>query len=264
MKLNPTIKHSVLGASLVLALCASSQAAMLLAVDFNDVRGTPTVTSPTETGFQAFDRDTATEDTTVGNATQTYATLGGNITVRFEFLFGQGLAQLGVPRDRGLNNLGDNGTFTQGDLLRDLFTNVNETTNGTTIYLSGLAANTPYQIKLFSYDNSNANSLFAYYDTTATTGVGGTKTGTGTGTLLGQFNNQSGAGTYPNDNNDFSLTATVTSSATGFISLGHTSSLSGGAVNGFELTAVPEPSSAMAFVSGLAFLIVRRRRSATI
>lgn len=115
---------------------------------------------------------------------------------------------------------------------------------------------------MYSYDhNSNANSVFSLYDTNATTGAGGTKSGTGTGTTLATFNNQNGEGTFHDENNDYSSTSIVTFNSMGFLSLGNTSYIGSGAINGFGLTLIPEPSSVMACVTGAALLLTRRRRA---
>ena len=128
-------------------------------------------------------------------------------------------------------------------LYEDYYYN-NATANGLGIGLSiaGVAPNTDYDVTLWSYDMDNIFSPTAtgWGPAGATTGTSGSVTNI--------------AEPYPTTKSDYSTTIRVRSSSTTLEMFGTTTSGSGGTrLNGFALTAVPEPSS-MALASLVALL----------
>ena len=261
--MNPAIKRSLLGASLLVSLAASGQAAMLLAVDFNEINSTP-VTSPTQSGFQAFNIDRGSNNTTSGARTANFtASDASTITVNLP----NGAT---ISRDRGTGNgITNSGAFTYSDLYRDMAVHIirNSPAVGgatptlaqvqaaTSMSLTGLNANRTYTIRLWSVNPGFDNNVVAEWFnlTPQTFAVQGAETSLGTITNLSASN--------PTSNTAFSILATVTSNQNGELYFRQSTPSGSGHFNGFEL--IPEPSSAMALVSSIALLLgIRRRRTA--
>ena len=205
-----------------LALTATSANAALLAIDINNGA------SPTETGF-------------VGQNTSgvVHATTAGNITVSFT---GQQ-----AHHDRGASGGVNN------DLYRD-FIFENNTGNSPDITLTltgpGVAASTDYILTFYAYDSGDNSRR------TGIAGISGT-----TGTTLGPVINL--ATGVPDTLDEYAVTGTFTSDGAGTLTFGIDGLPGGGertVLNGFQLEAVPEPSTtALLGLGGLA-LILRRRK----
>jgi len=254
----PTIKRSLLGASLLVSLAASSQAAVILAVDFNRINTTP-ATSPTQSGFQAFN---ITESTTGARTASFTASDASTITVNLP-------VGTTTSRDRGTTRVPNVGAFTYSDLYRDLAVQIGRNTGAaggatptlaqvvaaTSMSLTGLTANRTYTIRLWSVNPDNDNNQTAtWFNLTPQT-----FTSQGAEISLGTILNV--AISNPTSNTDYSILATVTSNQNGELYFRQSMSSGSGHINGFEL--IPEPSSAMALVSSIALLLgIRRRRTA--
>ncbi len=131
--------------------------------------------------------------------------------------------------------------------MRDLVTALTLTSTGTTFSLSGLDANTPYTIQIWALDRGfNYNASHSFFETTG-----------GISTSLGTVINSTTA--TPANNDEFSVTGTVTSDGSGVVNIGHTASAGNGAIDGFQLTVIPEPSAALLGMVGSLLLLSRRR-----
>lgn len=245
MKIKSLLALAAILASTGAVTTASAQT--VLAVDFNasfDANST-TETSIAFSGFNTL---------TNGGSLNPSATFGA-YTVQF---FGA------TVQGRYRSSLTDSGSFTYNDMMEDLATNFNRVLNASAtsattptanaFTISGLQANTTYQIQLWSLDRSFNNGAVQYWwNTTSGTGA--------SATLLGSITNSTSI--LPTSNDSYSVVGTVTSSATGTLSFGHVTTLGNGVLNGFVLSAIPEPSAfaALAGLFTLGFAAYRRRRS---
>ena len=208
--------------SVALAAVSSTHATDLLAIDINHG------TSPTEAGF-----------TGQNSSGVVHSTTAGDITVSFTGQ--QGTFDRGASG--GVNN----------DLYRD-FIFENNTGNSPDITLTltgpGVAASTDYILTFYAYDSGDATRR------TGIAGISGT-----TGTTLGPVISQ-GTG-VPDTLDEYAVTGTFTSDGAGTLTFGIDGLPGGGertGINGFQLEAVPEPSTtALLGLGGLA-LILRRRK----
>lgn len=132
----------------------------------------------------------------------------------------------------------------------------NSTTNGVgvTLSISGITPNTDYDVTLWSYDEDNIFSV-----TPTTWGPSGTTTGTS-----GSITNV--ASPYPTDLSFNRTTIRVQSTTSTLDIFGTTTGGTGGTrLNGFELSRVPEPSTAVLTAIGALSMmgfsgVVRSRR----
>lgn len=202
--------YILLSSALGLALLSASAHAAVLSIDFG------TGTSPVEPGFTA---------QTTGTAT-TYSTSFGDISV----------ASTGNFFNRSAG-----GTYTSAALYGD-FNFINSTTSAMTITLAGpgIAANTAYDLRFYSYDSQHGSGG----GTVTYTGV----SGTGGSTSINYSN------AFVNDN---ASTATFTANGSGEIVIDVTGTNEGPRVNGLEV--IPEPSVALLGGIGLLALLRRRR-----
>ena len=151
-----------------------------------------------------------------------------------------------ASRDRGTGNTnGPGGDTANNDMWRDfIFGNGSDLAGeGLDITITGLLANTDYNVRLWGWDDSSNNGRTALWN----------------GNLL----------TFPSDPDptdldDYVVAFTATTNGSGTLVLQGRAVNTGQPhnvfVNGFELVAVPEPGSlALALIGGL--LMVRRRRS---
>lgn len=256
MKLNSLIKSglrpfrsagSAIAAAIALSL--SADAAVVLAVDFGGNSGN------LQSGFQGF---TNPPDAAI-SATQSYSgisvTLSGGVQTN-------GTTGYLNARDRP-HAPPDAGAFTNFSLLRDRIVangGSNAALHGVLLTIGGLMANTDYTIQVWGFD------------TRAAVDGGGAKAGTnvlwdnsnGSDYELGRYTMT--AGQLPVDNNSFSITATVTTDASGVLMVrsfnpGSDRIDGPGIMNGFVLSIVPEPSSSLLILSGAGLFLVKRRRT---
>lgn len=171
--------------------------------------------------------------------------VGGGVLANVTVAFPQG-----GNRDRAAPL--SSGAFTQGDLYRDLFTGLSETSTGTTFSISGLAANTSYNIRIYSLDSANNNNAeYIWYNTTG-----------GTSTEIGRITNKTGLvpASDAAAQSAFSVFATVTTNASGTLTFGHIDPAGTGTINAFVLESIPEPSRVLLLGLAGAFCVMRRRR----
>jgi|GEM_PF-4749841 len=244
------MKHTTLCllAAGILAFAPSVHAQVILAVDFgNTVTG-----SAVESGFQGFVPAGSTNSNTPTNPSQTFGTIPDpQFTVAFP----------GAAGFRYRSEIADTGSFTYGDLLEDLATNFNRTTyvdsttrpGSDTFTISGLSANTTYSIRLWSLDRAfNNGTVMHWYNTTGGTGASSVLIGTVTNSTSPIFSS----------NTDYSTFGTVTSDSSGVIRIGALVQGTGsGQLNGFELSAIPEPSTYALLLTGAGLLVWLRRKA---
>jgi hypothetical protein len=230
----------------------------VIGIDFgrNETAGagivSETGTSALEPGFRGF---TLGQNFGTGIATLSYPGISplfstGTVIIDLQGDAGGAAGQMG-GRDRGSPL--DNGAFTFGDLLRDGVARTKQTSGGDfTFRISGLNPNFAYSIRIWSGDSTaDAGTTFNWFDTTSGS--------TPIGSVFNGPNNPLTA----TSNEDYSVFANVTSNAAGQLQFGVVStngSATAGWTNGFMLSAVPEPSSAMlTTLAGLTFFARRRR-----
>lgn len=155
------------------------------------------------------------------------------------------------------SGLSDSGSFTLGDLLIDRVVatvaagKTNEAGSGLLLQLSGFEASTQYEIQLWGYEHNNRGTAknVEFFDLSS-----------GSEISLGSYTTT--INQLPLTNDDFSITAIVTSDAAGNIILKSRSNFDGiGIFNGVTVTAVPEPGlPALLLIGSTALLLQRRRR----
>lgn len=265
------MKHLLFAASLGVSTTCASFAQTVIAVDYG-LSGSSI--GGAETNFTSATRTSSSS----GQAASETVTVNGVQAT----LFGNGTAM--GARERS-SAIADSGSFTYGDLLQDGFTNIARTsapgtttseknTNAltaspttNTLSISGLAASTSYVIRIWAVDTRTASgspvgSTWSWYDTT-----NGFASATLIGTLVqpntATANNAAFLATLTN-NNVYSVSATVTSTAGGVLNFGLVNGDSSGFINGFELSAIPEPASAAALfgLAAVGAFATRRRRGA--
>jgi len=118
--------------------------------------------------------------------------------------------------------------------------------------IAGLSANTEYDITFYSFDeNGSRTSVFTDYTGSEDSLVGSIA-----------YSNLSGAGSGdPTFDSEYSLTAEVTTDSAGRLIFSDTEAGNAPVLDGFQISAVPEPSSvAMAGLGGLSLFMFRRRK----
>ena len=232
-------------------------AATILRVDFQPSGG---VLEPDNGPWSAFSAAVIGPPAT-SIATQTYATVQGNVTLTATTTGGNGIAYF----DRGPGNGGTDGVnpgFTLAEAYRDaLFNN-----NGPfTLNISGLQPNTLYDLNLYSWDSVNG-----FAGPNAPTGTTYTlNVGTGPSPIQNLWvfdpNPQ-----FPTSNGQYMETAAWTSNAAGVIEFALSSNNSQGPrINALELSTfiaapVPEPSTlTLLAIGGLVAAGACRRKRLT-
>jgi hypothetical protein len=215
---------------LVFATCffvsTKSSEAALLAVDFGRIVGS--VPTPVQPGFSGMAG--ATSDPLKTNVFGVY-----NVTVAGDGFYNAGF------------NAG-NVAPSVAALYEDYYYS-NSTVNGVgvTLSIAGIAPNTPYDLTLWSYDEDN---IFSPTPTV----WGPTLTTTGTSGSITDF-----ASPYPTDLSFNSTTIRIQSTTTTLTVFGTTTSGGAGTrINGFSLSAVPEPSSGLLAVICIVTVLGRR------
>lgn len=249
------IKFFALLAIFGIMLTAQLPAQLLLSIDFNSKPSSGSA-SPTEAGYQGANvNDVAFS----GPYTQMFTSLNTvytSGTVSLTIAGGVSLSSTGdiLSRDRSATTA-NNGSFTYQALYRDFI--ISKGIDGgkprMAIGLSGLSANTYYDVTFFLYDNNNSGSA----DISSTTGTGAVS-GSVTWTNAHTFN-----GANPNENMIFSTTLRVQSDALGNLSFLNTTNSGAGyqsILNGIQIAAVPEPSAALLLSVSLGVLCIFRRR----
>lgn len=233
---------------LLLTLCsASASAATLLSVDFGGGNA--------ETGFTKWTigADGASiRSTTVGSYGLTMA---GGVTAA-------DLTTLNTRyslNDRSRGGPADSGAMTYGDVFSDRAVatlipgQTLQTGAGLLLQISGFEPNTAYVVQLWGYEHNNTGTakFVDFYDLSS-----------GIEALLGGYTTT--AGQTPLTNNDFSITATVTTDANGNLIFKSRSNYDGlGIFNGITVSsvaAVPEPTVGMLGALGVMGIVMRRRR----
>lgn len=233
----------------------------LLSVDFGRedtlAAGVTSTTggTPLEPGFQGFYASGAAVYS--GELSRTYTGLNNTFTTGSATVSVLGAAAAGSigGRDRGTPL--DSGAFTYGDLLRDGIARTNLTSVGGqyTFKIGGLLPVTTYEIQLWGANSTaDAGTIYSWYNTT------------GGSSLMGTITNGPNNPLTAVSNNDYSVLANVTSSATGELLFGVTSSngsATAGFINGFVLNSapIPEPSALLMGALGAGWILSRRRAS---
>jgi hypothetical protein len=237
--------HTSIFTSLTLVLLASTQA-QSLNVEFGPDG------SATEQGFTNLSATGTVLSTNPAN------TLGRDITIT---LSTAGTANATNLRSRNDSRLIDGGAFTFNELYDDFFRADGGVAPILRVQVGNLEANTPYVFTIYSFDiqgNGGSGTATNTMDYVAT----------GSSVAFGQITYQGGADAVaPTTNNQYSVTTTLLSSATGVISVDarYVSSVGGSApyaaavVNGIQLQ-IPEPSSTLLALLAGAPLLLRRRR----
>lgn len=221
----------------------------ILGVDF-DVSGA----ANTQSGFQSFP---ITSGNTNGPLGQAFPVSDPGVTsgsVTATVANGTSAAGTGVLLTRDRSTPTNTGTFTYANLYRDVLV-ANPSATTLVLQLSGLNPSTSYAVELFSYDNSNSSATVTFADMTA-----GSSGGTASYTYAGGTSNFNAT----TSNDVFGRTLTATSTAAGVLTFGVTTTSSNNSqaeLNGFQISATPEPSSLAISIGAGALLLARRRRS---
>lgn len=245
--------------ALVCALGIAARGAPVLSLDFNDRSGTGNLTiSPTQSGFTSFLQSTNNATTPLTNS---YATSIGTLDVTvggYQTTSGTtgGFLDRGAPPNNPPS-------FTYSDLYRDfLFTNV--AGGNLSLAIKGVQPNTDYELTFWSSDVfTDPMNNFAEVITNQIAAAGATVGATGTITFDSTQNATSnmqhsftGIFRSTTDTLSFNFTdITVTAITNDVVRL-----------NGFQLSAVPEPSAVAVWLIAAAAAIawhIRRRKIAS-
>jgi hypothetical protein len=122
--------------------------------------------------------------------------------------------------------------------------------SGLNLSIQGVTPNAPYRVKLWSYNAENS-----FYPTPTQFGPRAGSDTSGTSGSVTQF-----ASPQPTSLDDYSTTIIVSSTTNTLdIHAASTASFGGTRMNGFELSAVPEPSALVIGMIGWAFVAASRR-----
>ena len=230
--------------SVIVFTAGSARAAIVLAVDFGRSDAGSLLVEP---GFSAFHITGANRDPGV-TETQTFGAFSVSVFPANVDAGNRGAS----GRDRGAPL--DTGSFTYGDLLRDLVTRIAQgDVSGNPVEsmrITGLAPLTQYTLQLWALDTGSGadNEVSEWYNMSS-----------GSNIFLGNITNDT---TSPvvTSNNDFSILVPVTTSAAGELRIGSVFPASQGQINGFTLDLVPEPSTGVLALAAGVFTFQRRQR----
>lgn len=233
-----------------MALPAAS-AAPLLAVDFGrNIGNDPGSPSPTQAGFNGMSGNFPLgPDALPPSLSSVFGAY--TVTVSGDPYLGSDYSRVGFE-DTAAAAAGIDPSIRA--LYQDALINNLDLNDGSGLNLSiqGVAPNTPYKLKLWSYNAENT-----IYSTPTSFGPRAGSNTTGTTGSVTQF-----ATPLPTTLDDYSATITV-SSATGTLDIhaASTDNFGGTRLNGFELSAVPEPAAAS--LAGIAAVLLggHRRKS---
>lgn len=228
-------------ATAVVAASASAKAEPILSVDF----GGTAVQGGFTGAFTAFSDSQG--PLTVSFQVPESVVASGNIQAGIAGSLDFSAAKMNV---RTRLSPANDGEFTYSNLFRDRVVDITSGGEGLFLQLSGLDPNTPYSIQVWGYDSGKAGD-FKLFDRTD-----------GNNLLLGGYTVTAGA--VPLSNDGFSVLGLVTADASGSIVVQAKSNIDGaGIMNGFVLSAVPEPGTAAALLGGMGVLMLggRLRRS---
>ena len=236
-------KHITPMKSTLFLLSVLSAAPAVAATSFFDVDSDSAGSTNTQANYLSIDGVGSSTDSASGYT----VTLGG--------------ALVGDDRDRGVATTSSgfiqvpDDTF--GALYRDFV--FARGSAPITVGLTGLEANTVFRISIFSYDGGATNGADTADAVQQTVTLGGSVVGTLNYT--GDQGDPQGTEPDTSTNNDNRIDFTATSDASGAISFTTESAADQGArLNGIIIESVPEPSSALLSLIGLATL-ARRHRS---
>lgn len=244
--LTPSLK---LASVLILGCGASVSAQTILSVDFGSVNN-----PAAQTDFVVFN---TSENATAGPIVRNYTNLNLDWTasgsVSVTLASGTNLAATGnmIARNR-TGTAANSGSFTYNALYRDLV--IAQNSANMRIGITGLNANTYYDVRIYAYDHDNAGTaLFA--------------NATGTNTVSDTISWTAGGinGANPDENLRFSTVLRVLTDSNGSLIIANTRQ-SGGSnqaiINGIEIAAIPEPATAgvLFSVGALGAALARRRR----
>jgi len=262
----------------LLLCCLSCYAnAALLSVDFA-AAAAPDPGNPLQPGFQEWVMGSASDTAPpVTNPTKSFSTSAGSIVATIAggssiaAFSGIGNIQINTRARAGIANSGD---FTQSALLNERFVSTGSPTNvatpsgignGLYLRLTGLAASTTYTIQVWGVDYTAGalkSGYFHLFDAT-NEGAGYTSLPSLGSYSIGSTPSSGGASsgiTTISNNNQYSVTANVTTDSTGTLIVKSISNIDGsGIMNGFVL--IPEPSSAVLLFGAMGGLVLLRRRS---
>src|SRR5690606_30887667 len=181
--------------------------------------------------------------------------VSGEVTLQFHTGSAQGRTRTGSS----VNGLVDSDDFTYGDLLRDLHTaltlGVKSAATVANLTLSGLDANTEYDVQIWSLDPQyGGTETFTWWDLS----LYDSEDSESEPVLIGEIINQTSP--TPTSNDAFSTIGRLTSNAAGELILSQTATAGDGAINGLTISLVPEPGSMMLLGLGGLGLMARRRR----
>lgn len=240
--MNPPLKNTLLAATALFALAQPAQAALMINMGLTTTDGQGP--SGADTAWNAYTTPSASTNTgqlTTYNST-TFAGVTGAYNVGVQFIFnGTTGGRRSIDRNTTANG---NNNFYNNWVGFDGASGTGITTM--TLTFTGLPANTSFVLTSYHYDANDQKGKF-------TTSLTGTQ----------QFSIGNGAAVKTNFIYDFSLTSNNSGTATiDYINVSSGSRVEQFMVmNGLELNAIPEPTTALLGSLGMFFLLRRRRQA---
>ncbi len=254
-----SLRKASLGVVVVFLLPHLSRGAFLN-VQFGETAD-PTV----QTGFQLFPASTATSPapTPISYPVSDPSVAASQVTVGLENGYGVGatgiLAGGTEVTSRYRGYAASTGTFTYGSMYGGMIFSTGG--NFLSTQISGVNPNTPYQVTLYAYDNSNSQTI-SFYNITGSTG--GSPITPGPANLIGSFTYTAPYSfTSTTPNSIFSVTVSATSDQYGNLTFADTSTPNNGDqgfFDGLQVAAAPEPGVGGIVLGAGGLLLARRRR----